>query len=111
MDVTADLPDATLWARAGDGDGEAFGQLFDRHARAVQRKRRRIRKVVVGEDRCARSGFDAVALDVRQRGAGEHRAGKIVVLVRDAALARAGREHDRPGANQPQPMPRDARRR
>jgi len=35
MDVTADLPDATLWARAGDGDGEAFGQLFDRHARAV----------------------------------------------------------------------------
>ena len=27
MDVTADLPDATLWERAGDGDGEAFGQL------------------------------------------------------------------------------------
>ena len=25
MDVTADLPDATLWERAGDG--EAFGQL------------------------------------------------------------------------------------
>jgi RNA polymerase sigma factor (sigma-70 family) len=35
MDVTVDLPDATLWERAGDGDGEAFGQLFDRHSRAV----------------------------------------------------------------------------
>lgn len=35
MDVTADLPDATLWDLAGAGDGEAFGQLFDRHARAV----------------------------------------------------------------------------
>jgi RNA polymerase sigma factor (sigma-70 family) len=35
MDVTADLPDATLWDLAGAGDGEAFGRLFDRHARAV----------------------------------------------------------------------------
>ena len=35
MDVTADLPDATLWDLAGAGDGEAFEQLFDRHARAV----------------------------------------------------------------------------
>jgi RNA polymerase sigma-70 factor (ECF subfamily) len=35
MDVTVDLPDATLWQLAGTGDGEAFGQLFDRHSRAV----------------------------------------------------------------------------
>jgi RNA polymerase sigma-70 factor (ECF subfamily) len=35
MDVTVDLPDATLWELAGAGDGEAFGQLFDRHSRAV----------------------------------------------------------------------------
>lgn len=27
--------DRELWQRARDGDGEAFGQLFDRHARAV----------------------------------------------------------------------------
>jgi hypothetical protein len=33
--VTVDLPDATLWERAAAGDGEAFGQLFDRHSRAV----------------------------------------------------------------------------
>jgi RNA polymerase sigma-70 factor, ECF subfamily len=35
LDVTTDLPDTTLWELAGDGDGEAFGQLFDRHSRAV----------------------------------------------------------------------------
>jgi RNA polymerase sigma-70 factor, ECF subfamily len=27
--------DATLWELACAGDGEAFGQLFDRHASAV----------------------------------------------------------------------------
>ena len=35
MDVTADLPDGVLWQRAGDGDADAFGELFDRHSRAV----------------------------------------------------------------------------
>jgi len=35
MDVTVDLPDTTLWDLAGAGDGEAFGQLFARHATAV----------------------------------------------------------------------------
>ncbi|HEY6749559.1 MAG TPA: RNA polymerase sigma factor [Mycobacteriales bacterium] len=33
--MTADLPDTALWELAGAGDGEAFGQLFDRHSRAV----------------------------------------------------------------------------
>lgn len=33
--MTVDLPDATLWELAAAGDGEAFGQLFDRHSRAV----------------------------------------------------------------------------
>jgi RNA polymerase sigma factor (sigma-70 family) len=35
MDVTVDPPDAALWDRAGNGDAEAFGELFDRHSRAV----------------------------------------------------------------------------
>jgi RNA polymerase sigma factor (sigma-70 family) len=30
-----DPPDGTLWELAGAGEGEAFGLLFDRHARAV----------------------------------------------------------------------------
>ena len=30
-----DLSDGSLWELAGAGDGDAFGQLFDRHARAV----------------------------------------------------------------------------
>jgi RNA polymerase sigma-70 factor (ECF subfamily) len=30
-----DLSDGSLWELAGAGDGDAFGQLFDRHSRAV----------------------------------------------------------------------------
>ncbi|WP_427890731.1 RNA polymerase sigma factor [Kribbella sp. GL6] len=29
------LPDGLLWQRAAEGDSEAFGQLYDRHAQAV----------------------------------------------------------------------------
>ena len=61
----------------------------------LQRERRRVRAVVVGEDDGARSGPHRVALDVGARGAGEHRSRQIVVRVGDAALVRAGREHDR----------------
>ena len=41
------------------------------------------------------AGPHGVALDVRARGPREQRAGQVVVRVRDAALVRAGREHDR----------------
>ena len=33
--MTSDPPDGQLWQQAGAGSGEAFGMLFDRHARAV----------------------------------------------------------------------------
>jgi RNA polymerase sigma-70 factor (ECF subfamily) len=32
---TVDVTDQQLWAEASDGSGAAFGELFDRHARAV----------------------------------------------------------------------------
>ena len=33
--MTPEPPDGELWLQAGAGSGEAFGALFDRHARAV----------------------------------------------------------------------------
>ena len=35
LSVMGELDDGVLWRRARDGDGEAFGALFDRHANTV----------------------------------------------------------------------------
>jgi hypothetical protein len=34
-----EVDDSILWSRARTGDSEAFGMLFDRHARTIYRRR------------------------------------------------------------------------
>ncbi len=72
---------------------------------AVKRERGCIGAVVVGEHDGARTGADSVAVDISTRGAGEHRAGQVVVRIGDVALVRAAREHDGLRADFPEPLP------
>ncbi len=78
----------------------------DGDAGARERERGGVRAVVVREHDGTRSRSHRIAIDVRARGAGEQRAGQVVVRVGDAALVRARREHDGPGAHLPQPLAR-----
>ncbi|WP_062132674.1 RNA polymerase sigma factor [Demequina aestuarii] len=55
----ADEPEAPLWRRARDGDGEALGQVFDRHhPRVYGLALRTLRDVHAAEDATATAFFE-----------------------------------------------------
>ena len=111
---TPDVTDAELAARAADGDGDAFGQLVERHAPAA----RRVARALLGNDQdaddAAQDGFLAawramVRFDVSRpfrpwlmrivlnaaRDLGRRRVVRDAdELSPDAADARAGPDHD-----------------
>ena len=76
---------------------------------SAQIERGAVGAVVVGEQHGAPAGQHAVAVDIGGGRRGEHDAGPVVVGEDQRPLDRAGRQHDLPGADLPQPLARRLR--
>ena len=89
-------------------------QVDDRgylHAMAMEIEGGAVGAVVVGRHHGAAAGKDGKTVDIGARGAGQHHPRTVVVGEDQRPLQRARRQHDAPGADAPQTLARQMRRR
>ena len=125
-----DLDAGQMLCAAGDGHGMAaqnldpgstnrFHQLAakvttqidDQHMRAgrMERQRRAIGIIIVGEDDGAVARYDTIAVDVGPHRAGQHHPGKIIAGKDQGTFMRALRQHGLRGPHLPQTLARQMR--